>query len=157
MTTNTKIDNEIVDEFKPTGKLTITIRNSDGEIVNEVTSDNMVVNAGKNWLAQRMVATPTVMGYMGLGTVATGPTLEDTTLNTATGTRVTMTTPVATGPTVTYTGVFPANNPSATATIREAGIFDASSSGTMLCRTTFGDVTKNTTDSMTIVWTVTIA
>ena len=36
-------------------------------------------------------------------------------------------------------------------------ILNASSGGTMLCRTEFGVVTKGSSDSMTITWTVTVS
>ena len=46
---------------------------------------------------------------------------------------------------------------SGTGAITEAGIFNASSSGTMLCRTVFSVVNKGASDSMTITWTVTVS
>ena len=44
-----------------------------------------------------------------------------------------------------------------TGALTEAGIFNASSSGTMLCRTEFSVVNKGASDSMTITWTVTVS
>jgi len=44
-----------------------------------------------------------------------------------------------------------------TGSITEAGIFNASSSGTLLCRTVFSVVNKGASDSMTITWTVTVS
>jgi hypothetical protein len=60
---------------------------------------------------------------------------------------------------VSYSANFAANNPSAPAggaVLREAGIFNAASGGTMLCRTTFPIVTKLPADALTITWTITI-
>ena len=41
--------------------------------------------------------------------------------------------------------------------LTEAGIFNASSAGTLLCRTVFSVVTKGASDAMTITWTVTLS
>ena len=55
---------------------------------------------------------------------------------------------------VTYTGTFGAGV--GTGSVTEAGIFNASSAGTMLCRVVFGVVTKGASDTMAITWTVTV-
>ena len=44
-----------------------------------------------------------------------------------------------------------------TGAITEAGIFNAASSGTMLCRTVFSVINKGILDSMVITWTITIS
>ena len=44
-----------------------------------------------------------------------------------------------------------------TGAITEAGILNASSSGTLLCRTVFSVVNKGSADAMTITWTVTVS
>ena len=44
-----------------------------------------------------------------------------------------------------------------TGALTEAGIFNASSGGTMLCRTEFDVVNKGSADTMTITWTVTVS
>ena len=46
---------------------------------------------------------------------------------------------------------------SGTGAITEAGVFNASSGGTMLCRTVFSVVNKGADDSMTITWTITVS
>ncbi len=56
---------------------------------------------------------------------------------------------------VTYVCAFSAGE--GTGALTEAGIFNASSSGTMLCRTEFNVVNKGASDSMTITWTVTVS
>ena len=45
----------------------------------------------------------------------------------------------------------------ATGAVTEAGIFNASSSGTMLCRTVFAVVNKGSGDTLQVTWTVTLA
>jgi hypothetical protein len=44
-----------------------------------------------------------------------------------------------------------------TGAISEAGIFNASSGGTMLCRTVFPVVNKQASDTIAITWTITIS
>jgi hypothetical protein len=57
--------------------------------------------------------------------------------------------------TITYVATFPAGT--GTGGVTEAGIFNASSAGTLLCRTVFPVVNKQSGDSMTITWTVTVS
>jgi hypothetical protein len=56
---------------------------------------------------------------------------------------------------VSYAATFPAGT--GTGAVVEAGIFNASSAGTMLCRTTFDVVNKGADDAMSVTWTVTIS
>ena len=44
-----------------------------------------------------------------------------------------------------------------TGAVTEAGIFNAGSGGTMLCRTTFPAVNKASGDSIAITWVVTVS
>ena len=145
--------------------LTDTITNS---IRQELYVPNIVVTTGKEFIASRMVGTSAaVMSYMGIGTDATTEVVGNTALGAEltvgggyTGyTRAGLTTDSAAGNVVTYAATFAANNPSAPgggAILREAGIFNAASAGTMLCRTTFPTVTKLPADALTITWTITI-
>jgi hypothetical protein len=57
--------------------------------------------------------------------------------------------------TIEYVALFPAGT--GTGTVTEAGVFNNSSGGTMLCRTVFGVVTKDAGDSMSITWTITVS
>lgn len=146
------------DSVALTGQLTISLN---GEIVKTV--KNLVVTAGKNWVASRMQGVSDgVMTHMGIGTGTTAAAAGDTTLGTEAA-RVALTTSggAVTTNVITFTATIPANTPnvtgSATAAITEAGVFNASSSGTMLCRTVFAAVNKGALDTMTISWDVTIS
>ena len=44
-----------------------------------------------------------------------------------------------------------------TGAITEAGLLNASSSGTLLCRTVFSVINKGANDTLGITWTVTIS
>ena len=140
------------ENLKLTGKLSIAINN---EIVKEV--DNLVVTDGKEFVASRMEGTSdAVMSHMAIGTGSTAAAGGDSALGSESA-RVALTSTTVTNNEVAYVATFPANTPSSAAAITEAGLFNASSSGTMLCRTVFDVVNKGTADSMTITWTVTVS
>jgi len=132
------------------GKLAIALN---GETVKEV--DNLVVTAGKGFVASRMKdATTTAMTHMAIGTGSTAAAASNTALGSQAA-RTTLTSTTVSGADVTYVDTFAAGT--GTGAITEAGLFNASSSGTMLCRTVFSVVNKGASDSMTITWTVTVS
>tara|TARA_R100000329_G_scaffold34842_1_gene32570 strand:+ start:156 stop:581 length:426 start_codon:yes stop_codon:yes gene_type:complete len=132
------------------GKLSITLN---GETVREV--DNLVVTAGKGYVASRMKDTSaTAMSHMAIGTGSSAAAAGNTALGNQAA-RVSLTSTTVSGADVVYAATFGAGT--GTAAITEAGIFNASSSGTMLCRTVFSVVNKGAADSMTITWTVTVS
>ena len=136
-----------------TGKLTISLND---EIVQE--TNNLVVTAGKEWVAARMKDTSTVMTHMGVGTGTTAAVIANTALETQHGDgRQTLTTSGGTvaGAVITFHRTFAAGNQ--TGAITEAGIFTAATGGTMLARNVFGVVNKGALDTMTISWAVTIS
>lgn len=136
-----------------TGKLTISLND---KIVQE--TNNLVVTAGKEWVAARMKDTSTVMTHMGVGTGTTAAVIANTALETQHGDgRQTLTTSggSVSGAVITFHRTFAAGNQ--TGAITEAGVFTAATGGTMLCRTVFGVVNKGALDTMTISWAVTIS
>jgi hypothetical protein len=140
----------INDNLKLKGHLNIALN---GETVKEV--DNIVVTAGKGYVASRMKdATATAMSHMAIGTSSTAAAAGNTTLGSESA-RVGLTSTTVNNNEVVYVATFGAGT--GTAAITEAGILNASSSGTMLCRTVFSVVNKGASDSMTITWTVTVS
>lgn len=130
------------------GRLTIALND---EVVQEV--DNLVVTTGKGYVASRMKdATATAMSHMAIGTGSTAAAANDTALGSESA-RVALTSTTVSGADITYVATFGAGT--GTAAITEAAVLNASSSGTMLCRTVFAVVNKGASDSMTITWTVT--
>lgn len=136
------------------GRLTISLND---EVVREI--DNLVVTTGKNFVASRMIGTtPGVMSHMAIGTGTTAAAAGDSALGSQSAIQGLTSSAVGSGANandVTYIATFAAGTPSSAAAITEAGIFNANSSGDMLCRTVFAVVNKQTSDSMTITWTVT--
>lgn len=140
--------------LKATGRLSIQIKGPDGEVKDERTVDNLVVTTGLNYIASRMRdATATTMSHMAIGSGTATAAAANTALGTELG-RVSLTSTTVSGNGVSYVASFgPAVG---TGAITEAGLFNASSGGTMLCRTVFAVVNKEAGDTMSITWTVTI-
>jgi len=139
--------------FKLTGKVHVTVTNEHGEVV-EQRAANLVVTTGKNFTASRMVGTASnVMSHMAIGAGTTAAAVGDTALGSELG-RVALTAATATTNVVTYTATF--GTGVGTGAVTEAGIFNASSAGTMLCRVVFAVVNKGANDTIAITWTVTV-
>lgn len=145
----------ISDNLRLKGRLDIVVTAPDGAIKDTKTVDNLVVTTGKNFVASRMAGTSSsVMSHMSIGTGSTAAAAADTTLGSESA-RVALTSTTVNNNDVVYVATFPANTPSSAAAITEAGIFNASTSGSMLCRTVFSQINKQTADSLSITWTVT--
>ena len=139
--------------FKLTGKVHVTVTNERGEVV-EQRAANLVVTTGKNFTASRMVGVASdVMSHMAIGAGTDAAVVGNTTLQTELA-RVALASSTATTNVVTYTATFGVGV--GTGAVTEAGIFNASSAGTMLCRVVFAVVNKGANDTIAITWTVTV-
>lgn len=137
------------------GRLKIEVFDKDGQIKTVAEVPNLVVTAGKGYIASRMKdTTATAMSHMAVGTSSTAAAAGDTALG-AEAARVSLTSTTVSGGVVTYVASFPAGT--GTGALVEAGILNASSAGTLLCRTVFSVINKGASDSMTITWTVTVS
>jgi len=143
----------INDGFNLKGKVEVRLND---EVVREI--DNLVVTTGKGFVAASMIKTtsnsPAAMTHMAIGSDTTNPAAGDTALGNELG-RVTLTSAAVSGAVVTYIATFPAGT--GTGAVVEAGILNASSSGTLLCHTEFDVVNKGSADAITITWTVTVS
>jgi hypothetical protein len=144
------------EDLLATGEVKIQLLDAAGNVKEEHKVKNLVVSAGKTYIAARMQgsAIPTVMGYMAIGTGTATPAVGNTTLGVEAG-RVALASFSSSSNQVTATATFPAGT--GTGAITEAGIFNANSGGTMLCRTTFPVVNKAAGDSIAITWVVTVS
>jgi len=143
------------EDLKMKGELNVVVRAEDGTIKQEFNVPNLVVTVGKNYIASRMASnSATVMSHMAIGTGTGTPIVGDTTLGIEAG-RVSVSSFSATTNTVTATATFPAGT--GTGAITEAGILNGSSTGTLLCRTTFPVVNKASSDSIAITWVITVS
>ena len=137
------------DGLKLTGALSITVN---GEVVQE--TKNLVVTAGKNWVAGRLNDAGNVIGYMAVGTNTASAAAGNTALG-AEVDRNALTSATVTNNQIVYVGNWGAGD--GTGAITEAGLFDANSGGTMLARTVFSVVNKGASDSLGITWTITVS
>ena len=143
--------NEIL---KLKGELRVVLNKEDGTS-QQFDHLNLVVDTGLNFIVSRMEGTSdAVMSHMAIGSGTTSAAAGDTALGTELG-RVSLTSTTVSTNTVTYVATFGAGT--GTGAVTEAGILNASSSGAMLCRTVFPVVNKQSGDSMTITWTVTVS
>lgn len=147
------------DKVKAKGIVHFILTDENGNI-KEQREQNLVVNTGLAYIASRMVGTAkAVMSHMAVGTGTTAAAAADSALGTESArvalTSTTIVTTTATNDAVEYVATFSPGT--ATAALTEAGIFNASSSGDLLCRTVFPVINKGALDTLTITWKVTVA
>tara|TARA_R110002012_G_scaffold61852_1_gene162274 strand:- start:689 stop:1114 length:426 start_codon:yes stop_codon:yes gene_type:complete len=140
----------INDNLTLTGAVSIAVND---EVVKEI--PNLVVTAGKSFVSSRMKdTTKAAMSHMAIGTGTTAAAAGNTTLVTELD-RNALTSTTVTNNAIAYVATYAAGD--GTGAITEAGLFNASSGGDMLCRTVFSVVNKGSADSMTITWTITVS
>lgn len=144
----------INDTLPLVGTLSLVVRGPDGQIKQEVAKKNLIVTVGKSFLANAVLASSTSpFTHMAIGTNGTAAALTDTTLGTEVA-RSAFTTSSRTDNVVTLSTTYAAGT--GTGSLQEAGIFNASSGGTMLSHVVFSAVNKGAADSLTITWTITV-
>ena len=137
------------------GQLEIVVKDESGKVKERRKEKNLIVNTGLNAILDRLVGTSeAVMSHMGLGSSSTAAAAGQTALVSQLGSREALDSSTVTGSSVAYVCTFEAGD--ATGTITEAGIFNASSGGTMLCRSVFSSITKGANDSLNVTWTITV-
>lgn len=160
-----QLQNQIEDSgLEMVGRLKIEVFGEDGALKQVQDVPNLVVTTGKGFIASRMKDTTMgAMSHMAIGDgsaatpgVAAAPAAGDTALGDEVA-RVALTSTTVSGNQITYTATFAAGTPAAAKAIVEAAMLNASSAGTMLCRTTFAVVNKGVNDTMTVTWTVTVS
>ena len=140
------------DKLSLTGALTISVN---GDVVREIR--NLVVTSGKGLVAANLQGgSVTPITYMGVGSGSVAAANGDTALQS----EIDRNALVTSGGTVAAAVVsyectwLPGDG---TGALTEAGLFSASSGGTMLARTVFPVVNKGADDTVTIAWDVTIS
>ena len=141
----------IHDDLKLKGRLDIVVTSEDDIVKQKSRSITLWLRLAKT-VASRMASTSSsVMSHV-IGTNSTAAAVGNT-LGSESA-RVALTSTTVTDNDVVYVATFPANTPSSAAAITEAAIFNASTNGTMLCRTVFSVINKSSSDSLTVTWTV---
>ncbi len=149
----------INENLKLSGQLNIVLKDKAGNIKDERMEKNLVVNTGLAFIASRMIGTSkSVMSHMAIGSSTSSATGAQTDLVSVLGSREAIDSSNIIGTNnekVVYVSNFEAGD--GTGAVTEAGIFNAATSGDMLCRTVFAVVNKAADDTMSISWTITIA
>jgi hypothetical protein len=139
----------------------------DGALVDRREGHNLVTTVGEAWMAGALsgdVASPETMKYIGLGTGTDAAATGDTTLGTeittggadearATGTQSRVTTTHAND---TYQAVGTVTFNSSHA-VTEAGLFSATSAGSLFARQVFSAINAISGDTLAITWKVAFA
>lgn len=130
----------------------VELRDKDGKLKQFRDLYNTVTTAGKNGIADQILASPSLNKptYMAIGTGTGGTTTLNTELD-----RNILTSKTRSSAVVTMQGDWAAGD--GTGAITEAGIFDASSSGNMWTYQSFSVINKGASDTLSIVWTLTIS
>jgi hypothetical protein len=148
------------DSLKTKGVVQVQLLDADGNVKESREIPNLVVSSGLAYIASRMRdATTTAMSHMAVGSGSTAAVAADTALGTQLA-RValdstTLVTTTVTNDAVQYVATFAAGT--GTGAVTEAGIFNASSAGVLLCRTVFAVINKGALDTLVITWKVTVA
>ena len=149
----------IQENLKLSGQLNIVLKDKAGNVKDTREVKNLVVNTGLAFIISRMTGTSkAVMSHMAIGSGTTAAAASQTDLVTLLGSREVLDSTTISGTNnekVVYVSSFEAGD--ATGAVTEAGIFNASSSGDMLCRTVFAVVNKAADDAMSVTWTITLA
>lgn len=145
----------IKDEIKLVGRVRIEQFDASMHLVQTREINNIVVAAGKAFIAARMLGTTAaVMSHMGLGSDGTVQSTLDTTLVAETG-RVALANATNTLNSCLYVAQFAPGV--CTGEIREAAVFNDATVGQMLCRTTFPVINKEAADTIIVSWVITIS
>ena len=145
----------INDDLKLRGDVAIVLKDKDGKVKESREINNLVVSAGLTYICSRMEGTSAgVMSHMALGSGTTAAAAGDTDLESILGSREALDSTTASSNTITYVSSFEAGE--GTGAVTEAGIFNAATSGTMLCHVIFPVVNKQADDTMSVTWTITL-
>ena len=145
----------INENLKLRGDVAIVLKDKDGKVKESRDINNLVVSSGLTYICSRMAdASAGVMSHMALGSGTTAAAAGDTDLESILGSREALDSTTASSNTITYVSSFEAGE--ATVAVTEAGIFNAATSGTMLCHVIFPVVNKQADDTMSVTWTITL-
>lgn len=144
------------DLFPVKGHVKIEVFDESGNLKDSQERDNIITTVGRAMIADQLLASTaggaTKPTHMGVGTSGTAAAVGDATI---TGeTRVALTSKSRAANVVTFVGDWAAGQ--ATATLQEAGLWDASSGGNLVGRVTFGSIAKGASDTLKVTWTWTI-
>lgn len=149
------------EQMKLNGSVNIKLIGPDGQVKQEHTDHNLVVTVGKSYLTTWLTAatqSTAFMSFVGLGTNSSGPTSGDTALGAEfSGGGYSRATGVLTQASNVWTNTSTFAPGNGTGAITEAGLFSASTVGTMFARQVFSVYNKAAGDTLIVAWNVTFA
>ncbi len=147
------------DGISPFGRVHFLITRPDGTVRCDCWHPNLVVTSGKNHIADQLSDKgEAAMSHMAIGTGTTAAVATDTALGTELDRNALTSKTQGTGSDankVTYVASWAAGD--GTGAITEAGIFNSASAGQMLNRSVFPVKNKESGESMTLTWILTIS
>lgn len=152
---------QLNENIKLTGNVHVRLFGPDGQLKQEHSDHNLVVTVGKTYLAAWLAAASQAgefMTWVGLGTGTTGPASGDTALETEfSGGGYSRSDGTLSSASNVWTNTATFGPGNGTGAVTEAGLFSASTSGTMFARQVFAAYNKAAGDTMVVVWSVTFS
>jgi hypothetical protein len=145
------------DNFGLRGDVTLILRDKDGNIIDKREIENTIVDGGFDFICDVIGNTtqPNDMAWTGIGTGTSAVTTADTIIETEV-TRVANVYAHSTGTKVfTMTADYGAGV--GTGAITESGLLNAAAAGTMLNRVVFDVINVGGSDTLQVVWTITLS
>ncbi len=143
--------------IKVTGHIDLKLYDENGQLKDQREVKNLVVTAGKNYLATWLTAATQsdyFMRYIALGEGTNPAAIGDTTLQTELATRVAG---VLTSALNVWQNIASFGPGVDTGAITEAGLFSASTVGTLFARQVFSVINKAAGDTLAITWEITLS
>ena len=144
-----------MDNLKLKGDLLIILRDSSGRVKLRRHLNNLIVTAGKNYLAAWLQADSQAgkfMSYIGIGSNNTAAAITDTALGTELARKVGTLTNAGN----VWTNTVTLNAGEGTGNVYEMALLSAAAAGTMFSRVVVGLITKAAGDSLQVTWNITI-
>lgn len=148
-----------MNDLKMKGKYFVYLYGEDGELKDQRSGENVVTTVGKEFMASFLNsaiagASTFTCKYVAIGTNAVPESASDTALGTEVS-RSTATASYLVGQILQLKATFATG--SGTGAITEYGVFSSSTAGTMLSRDTENAINKAASDTLTVIWQLTIS
>jgi len=146
-------------DLKMKGRYFVTLYGPDGAEKDRRQGENVVTTVGKEFMASFLnsavaAASTFTAKYVAIGTNATAENVSDTALGTEVS-RSTGTASYISGQILQLRATFGAG--SGTGAITEYGVFTSNSAGTLISRDTESAINKSASDTLTVVWQLTVS
>lgn len=152
-----RLHQHALERMRVIGTVMLQLRGAAGEIKWVQCGGNLVVNAGKDWVIDRIQSgsPPALMNYQAIGTGTTAAAAGDTALQTEVARQNDGTHSQPTSTTDRLVTTFAAGT--GTGAITETGRLNAGSGGTLLARQVFSVVNKGASDSLQVTHDITVS